>query len=499
MEALSRAELDRFRAIIAECLGLQFDDGKLEFLADTFQQRVHARRLGNADYLARLSRTNADELRALACHLTVTETYFFRTPEHWQALAELALPDRIRARASSRRLRLLSAGCASGEEPYTLAILIRQRFPELASWDLLIVGVDLNTTMLSRAAAARYSVWSLRQTPPKVRAQYFHADGREFALDRSIRGMVSFEEGNLAGSAGPLSREGGFDIVLCRNVIMYLAPDAVRRVIASLTRAVAPSGYLFLSHAETLRGLSQDFHLRHTHGAFYYQKQEADMGAPAPPLPEVEPLVEAAGGAWVDAVRLASEHIQRLSDQPSQAAPQPARPNRARSAPIQLGMIMELLRDERFREALALLDGLPPEAAADPDTQLLRAVLLTNCGEIPEAESVCRQILSRDDLNAGAHYVAALCREFAGDIGAAMQHDRQAIYLDSAFGMPRLHLGRLARRGGDLATARRELNEAGVLLLRDDSSRILLFGGGFSREALAAFSRAELLACGGSS
>jgi chemotaxis protein methyltransferase CheR len=159
--------------------------------------------------------------------------------------------------------------------------------------------------------------------------------------------------------------------------------------------------------------------------------------------------------------------------------------------------VFELLHQERFREALEVLGGLPPETGHDPDVQILRAGLLTNCGDLKGAEAVCRQILSLDDLHAGAHYLTALCREHAGDANAAMEHDRAAIYLDSAFAMPHLHLGRMAKRSADLATARRELEHAGTLLSREDPSRILLFGGGFSREALLAFSHAELRACGG--
>jgi len=143
------------------------------------------------------------------------------------------------------------------------------------------------------------------------------------------------------------------------------------------------------------------------------------------------------------------------------------------------------------------LDRLPPGPAALDKTQLLRAVLLTNCGELEAAEAICRQLLSKDDLNTGAHFLAALCRESAGDLPAAIEHDRAAIYLDPAFAMPHLHLGLLAKRLGDVSTARRELQRASELLPREDDFRILLLCGGFSRESMLEFSRAQLRACGG--
>jgi len=153
MEVLERAELERFRTIVGERLRLQFDNGKVEFLADALRQRLNARRMGAGAYLAELGSGNArEELRALASQLTVTETYFFRTPDHFGALARVALPERIRDAATHRRLRLLSAGCASGEEPYSLAMRLREQFPEVAGWDIKILGLDINPAMLAKLA-----------------------------------------------------------------------------------------------------------------------------------------------------------------------------------------------------------------------------------------------------------------------------------------------------------------------------------------------------------
>lgn len=502
MERFEPPDLDRFRGIVARRLGLQYDDGKMELLADVLRQRLQAHRLPSmAAYLASISAESngREELRALATHLTVTETYFFRGSDQFRALTDSALPERIRVHATDRRLRLLSAGCASGEEAYSLAILLRERFPELGSWRIDILGLDVNPAMIAKAQKARYTKWSLRETAEELRDKYFRIDGADFVLEEGIRSMACFEEQNLAGTA--LASQNTFDIILCRNVIMYLVPNAVQSVIARLTQALAPEGFLFLGYAETLRGLSQDFHLRHTNGAFYYQKRLAAGELPAS-FPETwgsstPPLVDLADVAWVDAVRRASERIDSLSrdcaariEPPQKAAGHP---------PVELGFVFELLREEKFSEALELVGKLAPETIRDPDAQLLRAGLLANCGDLEAAEAGCRQILSADDLNAGAHYLAALCREHAGDGAAAMEHDRAAIYLDGAFAMPHLHLGRMAKRSADMVTARRELEQAAMLLSREDPSRILLFGGGFSREALLAFSRAELHSCGGSS
>ena len=502
MESFEPADLARFRDIIARRLGLRFDDAKKELLANVLQQRLKARGCARpVVYLGSIeTATNGrEELRTLAAQLTVTETFFFRGAEQFRALVEVALPARMAVRGVDQRLRLLSAGCASGDEAYSLAILLREHFPELCCWEIEIVGLDVNRAMIAKARAARYNKWSLRDTSDELREKYFRRDGIDFVLAEGIRSMACFEEQNLAGSDW-LNRNQ-FDIVLCRNLIMYLTPDAAQTVVQRLTQALAPAGFLFLGYAETLRGLSHDFHLQHAHDAFYYQKRD-DAGQPLASFPQTQPslatapLVDLPDMAWVDAVRRASERIDSLSRDCVGRVEPPRKV--ARVSPVQIGLAFELLRQERFREALDVLRSLPAAESDDPDVLLLRAGLLTNCGDLEAAEVLCQQILVADDLNAGAHYLTALCRERAGDTQGAMDHDRAAIYLDDAFAMPHLHLGRMAKRSADATTARRELEHAGMLLSREDPSRILLFGGGFSRDALVAFSRAELRSCGGS-
>lgn len=333
-----------------------------------------------------------------------------------------------------------------------------------------------------------------------------------------MRAAVTFEERNLV-EEDPLFWQGGaFDAVFCRNVLMYFASEVTRRVIARIAQSLAPGGFLFLGHAETLRGVSQEFHLLHTHETFYYQRRELRETHGAGVFSRTEPgngafrraIPEVAepDDSWFDVIRRASERIADLTQGKNGSAADGRRSTATRAptcdpappAPaLDRALAIELLRKERFAEAMKLVRALPAESKMDPDTQLLLAVLLTNGGDLPEAEKVCRHVLKLDELNAGAHYLMALCREHAGDRDAAVEHDQAATYLDAAFAMPHLHLGLLARRSADVEAARRELGQALPLLDREDASRILLFGGGFTREALVEFCRAELRACGGAS
>ena len=483
------AELDRFQSLITTRLGLQFDEGKRACLAGILESRLDANgRMRPSSYFESLADPSSrQELRALAAALTVTETYFFRGPDQMRAIVESALAARVRARASIRRLAILSAGCASGEEPYSLAILLREHYPDLLNWEIQILGLDMNPAMLAKAHAGRYCAWSLRETSAELRARHFRENGNDFLLDPGIRTMVTFEERNLAREeVGPLAIENDFDLILCRNMIMYLAPDAARHAVAQLTRALAPGGYLFLGYAETLRGLSQDYHLCHTHNTFYYQKRRTVDATPEQEAGASLSFTTSPPAAWLDSIRLAAQRINELSRSSaangSRMEPGPAPPPRASGG------------------AENILDLVTPpsvKAPPDADAQLLQAVVLINSGDLQAAEAVCRNVLLVDELNAGAHYLAALCRERAGDLPAAMEQDRVAIYLDHTFAMPHLHLGCLEKRAGNLVGARRELQESEILLLREDAPRILLFGDGFPREALIEFSRAEFRACGG--
>jgi len=501
-------ETSRFRELLTRVLGFQLDAARTPALHDLLLERAAATRSGGIDsYLLRLSQTSPSdpEVRALADGLTVTETYFLRGADQLRAFSEVALHDRMRAQSTARTIRILSAGCASGEEAYSLAIATRGVATN-PSWKVSILGIDVNPSALARGTLGRYSAWSLRETPADVRERYFRPDGREFVLDPEVRASVSLSFRNLVEDDASFWHPGSFDIVFCRNVIMYFTPDVMRSVVARISGALSPGGFLFLGHAETLRGTSQDFHLRHTHETFYYQRRESTEEAPPPLLqiPNSPPRAEVRASAstlddvsWVNAIDRASTRIAQLArtsqDPPARAPEAPARPV------LDLQPAVELLQRERFAEAMDLLGALPTSSEDDPDAQLLRAVLLTNGSRLREAELVCARILHADELNAGAHYLMALCREHTGDRSGATEHDQMATYLDPGFAMPHLHLGLMARRRGDLDPARLELGRALDLLAREDGSRILLFGGGFTREALLSLCRSELQACRGGS
>jgi chemotaxis protein methyltransferase CheR len=481
-------DVDRFRSILTGWLGLTLDGTATDTLAGLLAERVAAAGRPPAAYLDRLAAERPPaELEVLAERLTIAETYFLRHEEQFRALADVVVPARVQAREPDRTLRVLSMGCATGEEPYTVAIVVRDALLRQGlgpGWSVSVVGVDVNPAVLRRAQRGRFGRWSLRATPDAVLRRWFRPDGDRMVLDGEIRRTVRFVAGNLADEDARWWSPGTYDVVFCRNVIMYLTPEHAAAAVARLVASLAPGGFLFLGHAETAHGRTAGIDLRHSHDTFYFQRggHAPAVAEPARP-PGAPPAARRAGLASRPPVR-------RPIRSPAMAA-QPARPARPGGPGGPTQRALDLLRLERFEDAFAEV-----AAEAGPEAVLLRAVLLTDLGRLAEAEAECHRLIDADGLDAGAHYLLAVCREGAGDLPTALSHAGTAAYLDPGFAMPRLRLGLFAQRRGDLVAARHEFTAALTLLAGESDRRVLLFGGGFTRSALTTLCRAGLAACG---
>ena len=482
------AAVERFRDLILSNLGLQFEDSKLGVLSEVIQHRLDSTGATVDSYLSALQDDAAQELAPLAKELTVPETYFFRNYDQFRAFQGEVLPSRMAVQPAARRLHILSAGCATGEEPYSIAMamLATVRDP---TWTVSIRAVDVNPNAIKKARRAHYSSWAFRETTADLRQKWFRQDGHNYLLDETVRDMVSFEEKNLVADDSDLWRPGSYDVVFCRNVMMYFSPEHARQLIARISNSLLPGGFLFLGHAETLRGLSEDFHLKHTHGAFYYERKLGSGSNPTQKTNghDVLPALPADPGRsddWAEAIQRASERVEALS------LPRLPKPRQQKADAPDMAEIFALLHGDRYTEALDRLRALPQ--STDPDVLLLEAMLLAHANRITEANSACQRLLKLDEFNAGAHYILALCREAAGDLSGAMEQNNVAAYLDPSFAMPRLHLGLIARRLNDKVLARRELSQALVLLRHEDAARLLMFGSGFNRQSLLALCESAL-------
>ncbi len=477
-------EAERLRRLVLRRLGLRVRREHVPELARILAARSDA--IGCADparYIA--ERLDADEWRHLASELTVAESYFWRSPPHLDAFREL-----LRATPADRETRVLSAGCARGEEPYTLAILA-----DLEGRPVQISAFDVDRTSLARAESAEYAQRALRDVPPDVRARYFSpndARGRQ-RVDPRIRARVRFEERNLALDDDAFWAPAAFDVVFCRNVLMYLARPVVRRAVDRFARALVPGGILFLGHAETLRGLSDAFRLEQGHGSFYYRKDPhgARVRGPSAPLatpPSAAPTPAAAPPAPAESTDWGAAGEEAHARTPRLAEPKASSTHTRAAASPALDDARRAFEAGDLAHVLALV---PTDARGLAG--VMRAAALVAHGRLEEARAALETCLADDDLVPEAHALLAFSVGELGDDERALAHERAAMYLDPGFALVRLQHGRrLARRASQASAARRELEQALALLPGEHADRLLVFGGGLSRVALADLARAEL-------
>lgn len=487
MATIRPQDLAAYGAFVQDHLGLHFTPDDQEGLREGLQLRLQQLNLRSSqEFAERLKDPSVlrDELGAAAQTLTIGETYFYRYPEQFHAMSEVALPACWQERPL---LQILSAGCSTGEEAYTLALLALQHPMAQKGFRAEVLGVDVNPDVLAKARQGRYNAWSFRQDARLTQSPHVSSDGKGYSVSAEVRSGVRFSQANLNSRTDPLWKSMSFDIIFCRNVLIYFDATDIADVLQRLRALLRPGGYLFLGHAESMRGASPEMALHHTHECFYYQKLRTGVPAPVDP-----PLQD-----WMDRIGASQQRLATLKAAPVlQHARVSAPPATGVHTEEALGKATQLFAQERFGEALKLLETVSDSAASLQAWQL-RAAILTNSGRFAEAVAVCQQILQIDSLHAGAYCLLTLCREHTGNHHGALEAARLATHLDTQFAMPRLHLGRLLQKSGQLAAACDALRQAERLLPHEDAARLALFGGGFSRAALLDLCRRELRACGG--
>ncbi|HEY3997654.1 MAG TPA: protein-glutamate O-methyltransferase CheR, partial [Candidatus Xenobia bacterium] len=264
---------------IIEQTGLAYYRGREQELAMHVGHRMAA--LGVTSLPAYLQRLSSHaELDTLAQALTIGETYFFRYQEQFDALRDRVLPELILERSSLRRLRIWSAGCATGPETYSLSILLQHDFgARLQGWDVQIVGTDINREFLARAEAGIYVEWAFRGVPDAVRAAFFERNGETWRVRANYRNGVHFQYHNLVTHPFPSLVNGlaAFDIILCRNVFIYFDLSTQHRLIRQFTDSLVDGGWLLVGHAESNLELFRGLETVSVPGSTLYRKAPAPL------------------------------------------------------------------------------------------------------------------------------------------------------------------------------------------------------------------------------
>ncbi|MDO8680797.1 MAG: CheR family methyltransferase [Acidobacteriota bacterium] len=384
------------------------------------------------------------QIEILASRLTVGETYFFREKPNLEALEQHVFPELLRAReCAERRLRFWSAGCCTGEEPYSIAMLLDRLLPDQRDWNISILATDINPQFLRKAAEGVYGEWSFRDTPAWVRERYFkkRKDGR-FEVLPHIRKRVTFSYLNLADDAYPslTSNTNAMDVIFCRNVLMYFTAARAGKVVENLHRALVDGGWFVASLTESSGSLFSAFTTVESAGAILYRKtagaERRRIVIPADSIPAPAPPMQAAPPGW-------------MQQQPAASPPEPDRP--ADAAPA---------------------GGSPP---APGEIEHLRRTALdcANQGRLDEAIEWCRKAITADKLNPAHRYLLATIQQELGQSEVAVQSLMRALYLDPDFVLAHFALGNLRLSQGRHREAQRHFDNTLTLLRARPRDEIL--------------------------
>lgn len=272
---MSQEEFRLLRDYVYQYCGLHFAEESQYILEKRLARRLQQHKLKSFKdyyYLLRYNSDREQELTELINLLTTNETYFFREDFQLKSFTDEIIPE-ICARKKAqgvRRLRIWSAGCSTGEEPYTIAMLLLDK-PELRDWQIDIVGTDISQKVLHVARRGLYGENSFRSTEDDYRQRYFHEQDGKWLIADQVKKLVTISHLNLFD--GPrLSLLGKMDVIFCRNVIIYFDLAAKKRVVETFHQRLQPEGFLLLGHSESLMNISTAFELRHLKHDMVYQK-----------------------------------------------------------------------------------------------------------------------------------------------------------------------------------------------------------------------------------
>lgn len=277
---MSQAQFTQLAKIIYDRSGIHFPDAKKYILESRLSHRLGELELDSFDqYIALLSMGpyQQDEFQEMFNRITINETSFFRNDAQLDVFEKRVLPELLEARARTKRLRIWSAACSTGDEPFTIAILIHRTLGvRLADWKVEILGTDISERALNVAMEGNYTSYSIRTTPKMVLDKYFTTDGRNYNLKPEIRSMVSFEKHNLKDRLAA-KRHGTWDVIFCRNVLIYFDDAMKKQVVNMFGEQLADDGTLFIGHSERIKDISDRFEQMPIPQGFCYTKISSAM------------------------------------------------------------------------------------------------------------------------------------------------------------------------------------------------------------------------------
>ncbi|MBI2190364.1 MAG: protein-glutamate O-methyltransferase CheR [Planctomycetes bacterium] len=495
----------QLKGFLIQASGLAYYQDKDEEMANRVASRLsHLGLEGCGHYLAlvRDEAVGGRELDALMAELTIGETYFFRHQELFDALRDLAIPERIGQNRPARRLRIWSAGCASGAEPYSICILLDQEFGGLlADWDVSIVATDVNRAALAKARQGHFEEWAFRSTSEEIKRRYFLPSGKAWTILPKFQSRVSFQYHNLVQHPFPslIDNLAGFDLILCRNVMIYFSAEVIRRLVKQFHECLVEGGWLLVGHAEPNPEFFSDFRPVLTPGAVLYRRvsgpsagqPEGLSPAGLPAQPATPAFTSGCAGSSSPVVPAPFQFPAVSFSMPSLLTWSPPilkaenPPDPLAAKPLTLG--------QEGASRVGLTSPSPSDAvSAGPEEALAEVRSLADQARWEEAATACSRAMKGNRLEPRLHFYVALVQEQLGQVSEAEESLRKALYLDRNFVLAHYHLGILLQRRSDAGRAGRCFENALRILSAMSPDAVFEDADGATAGSLAEMTRMHL-------
>lgn len=509
---LTLADFKRFRDYIHQHSGIWLEESKLDSLRISLYARAtRIERVTWDDYFEVLARDQA-EFRELMSLITINETSFFRFPQQFEALRSQVLPEIMGNQIGENRIvRVWSAGCSTGEEPYTIGMALFDSGIETLDWRYEVMGTDVSTRALGVARAGAYPGRAMGNLSRELVGRHFVQVGDdEYRVAPHVRKHVDFGYHNLIKEPYPLSLMGNWDIIFCRNVTIYFRLESTRRVVSNFYNSLNDGGYLFIGHSETLTSITDQFEPVEVGGVFLYRKSHREkrwqgfsaVGAQLLTRPASDPMRSRHAGATPDAPSEVERDEQRVARQERIAQRERDRRAQADQAAAGASSVAEML--DLARRAFA--DGKPDEVErliglvltvdrGNAYAHLLSAYVYADTGDYDAALAACTRALAVNPLLPGARYILGVIYQRQGDLVRAISELKKTIYIDSDFALAHLNLGNIYKQQGRFEAAAREYENALRALYVNPEGEWVHFLGGWKADVLLRTCERSLLEC----
>ncbi len=512
--SLSDDLLSRLSGVIATKLGLNFPKERWADLQRGLNTTIKQTNLNQNEFITALINNSLTQkqLEILVSNLTVGETYFFRDKKIFESLEEIVLPELIKSRTKSggsfgndRYLRIWCAGCATGEEPYSVSILLHKLLPDINEWKITLLATDINPHFLKKMEAGIYNEWSFRDVPDSIKQKYFKRilDNRykpegSFKIHDNIKKIVSPAYLNLAEDCYPslLNNTNAIDIIICRNVLMYFTSENAKKVVQGFYKSLIESGWLIVSPSETSHILFDQYSTVNLSGAIFYRKETYSktydnthektffdfqdiyefipLESEQTPLSSAESVEEFSFAIEEEEIQSILSEVQSIDIEKKSVQTESVTYQEARA----------LFEKGKYIEAKDVLKKYFQFNYNDPNAYSLLTRIYANEGNLRKAFAWCEKAISLDRMNPLHHYLMASILQEQNRFEEAITALKRALYLNQNLVIGHFAMGNILAKLGKVHQSKKSFNNALNILQKYPPDYVLSEADGITAKRL---------------